>query len=416
VEAGRLIAGAGAPDDPFLTVMAATGALVGGVVESSDALIGPALELSRWEEWRRERPEQWLPMFTVSAGVETLLMVGQHEVVRDLVESTLARVDPADLLVWMVGGFYLGVAEYHGGRWAQARARLSEAVRLGAEIERPRHVRFARSQLAQLAGAQGDEPGARTHAAAAISAAPTAGPAGIAAGAGLGLLALGRGDYEQAAVRYERDVLDGAGPFLLRHDVADAIESYVRAGRVADATTWLVRFDDQAGRAGWPWALARAGHLRGLLGEEDAFNDALRHHDRAREPFPRARTELALGERLRRAGQRRAAREPLRAALAAFGALEAAPWEQRAAAELRATGERVRRRDDPDTSRLTAQELQVALVVARGATNKEAAAQLFLSPKTVEKHLGAAYSKLGLRSRAELARLVAEQESAPVLG
>ncbi|MBV9000714.1 MAG: helix-turn-helix transcriptional regulator [Solirubrobacterales bacterium] len=82
---------------------------------------------------------------------------------------------------------------------------------------------------------------------------------------------------------------------------------------------------------------------------------------------------------------------------------------------MRATGERVRRRNDLDTSRLSAQELQVALVVARGATNREAAAQLFLSSKTIEKHLGAVYSKLGVRSRTELARLFAEQASAPAL-
>lgn len=96
--------------------------------------------------------------------------------------------------------------------------------------------------------------------------------------------------------------------------------------------------------------------------------------------------------------------------------LGAAPWAEQAAAQLRATGEQVRQRSEPDISELTPQELQVALVVARGATNKEAAAQLFLSPKTIEKHLGSTYAKLGLRSRAELARIFAarEQEGAAV--
>jgi DNA-binding NarL/FixJ family response regulator len=90
--------------------------------------------------------------------------------------------------------------------------------------------------------------------------------------------------------------------------------------------------------------------------------------------------------------------------------LGAVPWAENAANQLRTTGEQVQRRHDRDTSKLTPQELQVALVVARGATNKEAAAQLFLSPKTIEKHLGATYTKLGLRSRAELARLFTAQE------
>src|SRR5207247_10415557 len=121
----------------------------------------------------------------------------------------------------------------------------------------------------------------------------------------------------------------------------------------------------------------------------------------------RAGTELAFGERLRREGHRRTAREHLRTALATFETLGAVPWTEQAATQLRATGERVRRRHDPDTSQLTPQELQVALVVTRGATNREAAAQLFLSPKTIEKHLGSASSKLGLRSRAELAGVFA---------
>jgi DNA-binding NarL/FixJ family response regulator len=97
-------------------------------------------------------------------------------------------------------------------------------------------------------------------------------------------------------------------------------------------------------------------------------------------------------------------------ALKAFTRLSAGPWVERAEAELRATGARVRRTRKLDTGQLTAQELQVARVVAHGATNKEAGAQLYLSPKTIEKHLGAAYAKLGLRSRTELARVFAVDE------
>jgi DNA-binding CsgD family transcriptional regulator len=113
---------------------------------------------------------------------------------------------------------------------------------------------------------------------------------------------------------------------------------------------------------------------------------------------------------------RRQAREHLRPALEAFERLGAGPWAEHAAAELRATGERVRRRSDPDTSQLTPQELQVALVVARGATNKETAAQLYLSPKTIEKHLGSVYRKLGVGSRAELGAFFAtSQVAAPII-
>ena len=91
-------------------------------------------------------------------------------------------------------------------------------------------------------------------------------------------------------------------------------------------------------------------------------------------PFERARTELYLGERLRRAGKPREAREPLHAALATFDALAAEPWAERARKELRASGETVRRPDPAASDLLTPQELQIALVIARGRTNREAGA------------------------------------------
>ncbi|MGH3010362.1 MAG: response regulator transcription factor [Gaiellaceae bacterium] len=89
--------------------------------------------------------------------------------------------------------------------------------------------------------------------------------------------------------------------------------------------------------------------------------------------------------------------------LTTFEQLEAGPWADRARAELAATGERVRKRDPNAVETLTPQELQVALMVAQGATNKEAAAALFVSPKTIEAQLSSVYRKLGLRSRTELA-------------
>jgi DNA-binding CsgD family transcriptional regulator len=216
--------------------------------------------------------------------------------------------------------------------------------------------------------------------------------------------ALGRARYDDAADAYARDVVTQLTALKLYPQVADALEAFVRAGRAREAAALLEEFSSQAAEAGWPWALARSAHLGALVAPStETFDEALRLHVEAGQAFPRARTELAYGEWLRRAGHRIDARVVLHAALETFERLGAAPWAEHAAAELRATGERVRRRSDPDTSQLTPQELQVALVVARGATNKEAAAQLYLSPKTIEKHLGSVYTKLGLRSRTELA-------------
>ena len=125
-------------------------------------------------------------------------------------------------------------------------------------------------------------------------------------------------------------------------------------------------------------------------------------------PFELARTRLCHGERLRRAGRRIDARAQLRQALAGFEALGAQAWAERARRELAGTGQRVARGPKRDRDRLTHQEQQIASCVARGATNKEAAADLFLSPKTVETHLTRVYRKLGVRSRSELALAMAE--------
>jgi DNA-binding CsgD family transcriptional regulator len=136
---------------------------------------------------------------------------------------------------------------------------------------------------------------------------------------------------------------------------------------------------------------------------EPAFERALAAHDAEPFPFERARTELAYGERLRREGRRKSARERLRAALELFEDLGADAWSARARSELAGTGERLQPAHVA-RERLTPREMQVALAVAEGRSNGEVAAALYLTPKTVEYHLTRVYRKLGLRSRAELVR------------
>jgi DNA-binding CsgD family transcriptional regulator len=139
------------------------------------------------------------------------------------------------------------------------------------------------------------------------------------------------------------------------------------------------------------------------------FTTALELHEDDPSSWERARTQLAYGQRLRRSKRRRLAREQLHAALETFDEAGSRPWAERARAELRASGEHLRRRGQLAHEQLTPQELQVALAAAEGLTNKEIGARLFLSPKTVEFHLGNAYRKLDLRSRAELIKLFARQ-------
>jgi len=187
----------------------------------------------------------------------------------------------------------------------------------------------------------------------------------------------------------------------------ELVEAYLRLGRREDALAEAETYTLAAEAKGQPWALARAARCRGLVGADDGldacFEEALAQHARTPDVFETARTRFAYGARLRRARQRVRAREHLRAAADSFERLGAARWSEAAAAELAATGETARRRDATTLDQLTPQELQIALLLAEGKTTREAAAAVFLSPKTVEYHLRHVYRKLDIRSRDELA-------------
>ena len=157
-----------------------------------------------------------------------------------------------------------------------------------------------------------------------------------------------------------------------------------------------------------PWAWAAVHHCEGVLAgstAEESFRQALEWHARSARVPARARTQLALGEHLRRSRRRTDARVPLREALETFESLGASSWSERARQELRASGETARRGDDLVAHELTAQETQVAGLVRRGLSNKDVAARLFISPRTVDFHLRNVYTKLGITSRTELAAL-----------
>ncbi|GGM74418.1 hypothetical protein GCM10011609_07840 [Lentzea pudingi] len=163
------------------------------------------------------------------------------------------------------------------------------------------------------------------------------------------------------------------------------------------------RYRAEAAAKGQPWAMGRAERTLGVVsdGFDEHFEAALGYHERTLEDFETARTRLAYGARLRRARRRVDARPHLHAALETFENLRAARWADLAAIELGATGETIQRRTPGES--LTPQELQVSLLLAEGKTTREVAAALFLSPKTIEYHLRKVYTKLDIRSRAELA-------------
>ncbi|MGH3930257.1 MAG: helix-turn-helix transcriptional regulator, partial [Pseudonocardiaceae bacterium] len=231
----------------------------------------------------------------------------------------------------------------------------------------------------------------------------------------MGLLELGEGRpgpaAEHLSVMAEFAYARGLGNPVLLTWAGDLVEAYVRAGEPHRAQRAFNVLVAEAEKTGRPTERAVAARCRGLLDTDDeqglsAFIEALQWHEQARQPFEQARTQLCFGEFLRRHRRPTQAREVLTAALGTFTRLGARSWAQRAEAELRATGMASRPRRERSATQLTPQELQVALVVADGATNVEAAAQLFLSAKTIEYHLSNIYRKLGIRSRAQLVRTV----------
>jgi len=138
---------------------------------------------------------------------------------------------------------------------------------------------------------------------------------------------------------------------------------------------------------------------------EQHYQAALAVEGMSTRPTELARTELAYGQWLRRARRRSDARVHLRTALELFVRLGAAPWAERARAELRASGQTARTRDPSTRQQLTPQERQVAGLASQGLTNQQIAEQLFLSSHTVGYHLHKLYAKLEITSRADLAQL-----------
>jgi DNA-binding CsgD family transcriptional regulator len=310
----------------------------------------------------------------------------------------------------------LAEVDYRTGRWAAAYAGASEAVRIAEDTGQTSLLSYGLVCLAQVEAAQGREDDCRAHAARAIELAEVRAGAAVAyAQAALGLLELGLG-HPDAAEQHLLQLARTTGERGLREPgviqwVPDLVEAQVRAGRPEEAAEMLAEFESAARDADRAWARAASARCRGLLAPEaefeSVFAEALELHAATPTPFERARTELCLGERLRRARRRADARAPLRSALETFEQLGAGPWAERARHELAATGETVRPRDAVAADGLTSTELQVALLVGKGATNKEAGAALFLSPKTIETHLGRVYRKLSVRSRTELAHVLA---------
>jgi DNA-binding CsgD family transcriptional regulator len=363
-------------------------------------------------------------------------------------EERLPGLDP-----WRAAGHWHGVSLMWADRLSEARPLLEEqyerAAELGNEAARsglcfhltqlecragdlPRASRYAREghELASLSGndqgvgillnaralAAAYEGEAATTLALAEEAMAATGQAGdaffvIHHRVVLGFLEASLADY--AAVRRQLDGLQrlleemgvrepGVFPFQ-----GDAVEAAVALGDLGAAERLIRGLETQGRELDRPRLLALAWRGRGMLyaatGEvakaAEAFVYALAEHERLELPIERARTLLAQGVALRRARQKRSARAALEEAVGIFERLGARLWAERARSELARVGGR-----PPSRGELTPTEQRVAELAAAGKANKEIAAELYVTVRTVETHLTRIYEKLGIRARGELAR------------
>ncbi|MFD8712365.1 AAA family ATPase [Streptomyces anulatus] len=318
---------------------------------------------------------------------------------------------------------HLAYAELRAGRHAGARAHALEGLHAARRTGQPNSSAHLHAVLALAASVEGPAEACAAHGDAALAG---AGPHGLAQAVTLATWARARADLAsgrpgEAAARLAP--LVGTGParghFAARMLAVPCwVEAAVLGGRLPEESRELQAAVDEfaswAARTADPGAPAQLARCRALLApadEADArYAEALAHHGRAGGDFERARTQLLYGQWLRRRRRTREARGPLRDALVAFQRCSARAWADRAAGELRAAGEPAgasRSAADGPLAALTPQQLRIARCVAEGATNREVALRLSLSPRTVDHHLRNVFAALGIRSRTELARLLA---------
>ena len=315
-------------------------------------------------------------------------------------------------------------SHYVGGQWAALRNSSEEAVTLGLSVGQVAATAAPRAWLTLLAALEGrpDYDERLTSLEALVAAHP---PVGILAQPvedltrwAKGIKALFAGDANGALHQF-RQMAAASWPMqlpaLMLMSAQDRIDAAVRSDDRTQARAWVQDLEAFAAGTGLPWAQAAAAFGRAMSSEHDdaeqgdrvseLFETSLAHHAAANRPYDRARVQLAYGEFLRRNQRRVDARSQLRAALVTFEDLHAGPLVERAGQELRASGETARKRDPSTALNLTPMELKVAELVSQGLSNKDVAAQCWVSPRTVAFHLRNVFTKTGVTSRGELAHL-----------
>jgi DNA-binding CsgD family transcriptional regulator len=226
----------------------------------------------------------------------------------------------------------------------------------------------------------------------------------------------GLGRYElalaaaQQALEYPREMASWSWA------LAEQIEAATRIGKHERAARALAKLSETTRASGTDWALGIETRSRALISEgeiaEGLYREAIERLSRTRVRSELARCHLLYGEWLRRESRRLDAREQLRSAHELFSQFSMEAFAERARVELEATGEHARRRTVDTSDDLTPQETQICRLAADRATNQEIAAQLFISPSTVDYHLRKAFRKLGVNSRRQLKQHVLQPHAA----
>ena len=301
------------------------------------------------------------------------------------------------------------------GDWEAAITAADEARRLAEEFAEPQWGAAADTVTSLVAAMRGDEPQAELLAARAEAVAEPAGANITVAFAQFGkvLAALATDRHAEAYAYAERlfDPADSAHhPVVSSWLIADLAEAAVHVEQLDSARARVAQVEAMVGGQPGAWIALGLRYAGALVAEpteaDERFEEALAS-DLTRWPFQRARIQLAYGQWLRR--QRRVAdsRGVLRAARDTFDALGCQRWSDHARRELRASGERSRRRIPEARDQLTAQELQIAQLAAEGLSNREIGQRLYLSHRTISTHLYRVFPKLGITSRGELSAALA---------
>lgn len=339
------------------------------------------------------------------------LAVGADEEQRRFYERMLSRSREQGAALSVIYALdRLGFSHIVGGDLAALRSASEECLSLSASVSQPALSALPRAWLALLAALQGhDDVEVRLTELDAVLAAH---PLGILSDPVHDVMRWARG-ASAAAAGDAQGSLHHLGlirlPVIARMATVDRIDAAVRANDLELAATWTVELAGYAEGTGHPWARAALAYSRAMTAapgaEEEQFTLALEHHAQASRSLDRARTHLAYGEWLRRVQRRVDSRTQLRQALDIFRDQRAEGLADRAERELRASGETARKRDPSTLVKLTPMELKIAQLVSSGMSNKDVAAQCWVSPRTVAFHLRNVFAKAGVTSRGELAQL-----------